>query len=291
MFSDGPYLSAATAGWATALRERCICFAIAVEEHYLGHYFCSPHQRLPEFTSLKDRMRPCECGEGQGGIRPSSGYLQATDGMNSYGLTAAAIFLFVTAASCSGFSAAPAGKGGDLRPSLPSLGVTSRYRPPAIKTFFQKPGGSREPTVRIESLKSSGKFRIHHLDDVNGSQFASYPPSSGLKAASKGGTNGIFYEPREVGNSSTCSNTSDSGRCQSFGRPDSQFKEISHQGGNVMTGRVNVYLIYYGNWGQGMGQDVFENFIASLTDASADSLVSKEYKQPDEEHPSKEWYQ
>ncbi|GJP59381.1 hypothetical protein CLOP_g17469 [Closterium sp. NIES-67] len=39
---------------------------------------------------------------------------------------------------------------------------------------------------------------------------------------------------------------------------------IKYLGGPVMTGSVNVYLIYYGNWPEGSGQDVIENFVNSL---------------------------
>ncbi|GJP35592.1 hypothetical protein CLOM_g20090 [Closterium sp. NIES-68] len=43
---------------------------------------------------------------------------------------------------------------------------------------------------------------------------------------------------------------------------------IKYQGGPVMTGSVNVYLIYYGDWPTGSGQNVIENFIRSLSAGS-----------------------
>ena len=49
---------------------------------------------------------------------------------------------------------------------------------------------------------------------------------------------------------------------------------ISYHDGPLMTGTVPVYLIFYGNWGAGAGQDVIETFVRSITDSSADEEVS-----------------
>ena len=75
---------------------------------------------------------------------------------------------------------------------------------------------------------------------------------------------------KKASNGTSCSYGG--GYCTSFGTPDSDFA-ISYHGGELMTGTVNVYLIYYGDWPEGSGQDLFETFITSITDSTADSLV------------------
>ena len=60
----------------------------------------------------------------------------------------------------------------------------------------------------------------------------------------------------------------------SFGSPESSFQSLPYQGGSIMSGTVKVYLIYYGSWPAGSGQDIIENFVKSAADGAADGLVS-----------------
>ncbi|CAI5951963.1 unnamed protein product [Closterium sp. NIES-65] len=59
---------------------------------------------------------------------------------------------------------------------------------------------------------------------------------------------------------------------------------IQYHGGPVMSGEtLNVYLIYYGFWPAGIGQDVIENFIQSLSLGSSDEQGGP----GDPKHPSR----
>ena len=65
------------------------------------------------------------------------------------------------------------------------------------------------------------------------------------------------------------------GNAYSIGSQQSSFKTLTYQGGRVLSGAVPVYLIYYGNWPAGSGQEILENFINSINDPSADGQVSR----------------
>lgn len=49
---------------------------------------------------------------------------------------------------------------------------------------------------------------------------------------------------------------------------------MAYHGGPVLSDPLTVYLIYYGNWTEGMGQVVFEEFIHALSNSSVNDQVS-----------------
>ncbi|CAI5951959.1 unnamed protein product [Closterium sp. NIES-65] len=61
-------------------------------------------------------------------------------------------------------------------------------------------------------------------------------------------------------------------RNQGGAASSSRATPIRYHGGPVMSGEtLNVYLIYYGSWPAGSGQDVIENFIQSLSLSGSDA--------------------
>ncbi|CAI5995396.1 unnamed protein product [Closterium sp. NIES-65] len=98
--------------------------------------------------------------------------------------------------------------------------------------------------------------RARKLTDVNNS--GSQPPLHMFE------TKSIFDKERR-------GEFSEEQREQVGGAAASSAIPIQYHGGPVMSGEtLNVYLIYYGFWPAGIGQDVIENFIQSLSLGSSD---------------------